>query len=211
MRNKYQGITEMIEQIKLLELMSARMFHDLAGPIGAVNNSLEFFEEENPNIREKALEIVKSSSAESILRLKFFRQAYGPANDSEIAINDIKPIVQDFLKLTKVTLTWNSSDLGMINSYAAKTILNFIIIALGTMIHGGNLGITKTNKELKINFNGKNMIFPDETKMLLNGELSHITLSSANIQLYYTHMAINSAKHKLQINQTTDNIEFILK
>lgn len=201
----------MIDQIKLLELMSARMFHDLAGPIGAVNNSLEFFEEDNHSIREKALEIVKSSSAESVLRLKFFRQAYGPVNDKEIALNDVQPVVEEFLEQSKVTLNWHNSNLSIIDSYAAKAILNLTIIALGAMIYGGTLDIISTEKELKIKFNGHNMIFTEETRSLLMGETSHVTLSSANIQPYYTSMAIKAAKHKLRIDQTTDSIEFILK
>jgi len=91
----------MIDQIKLLELMSARMFHDLAGPIGAINNSLEFFDEENENIRNKAVEITKSSSAEAVLRLKFFRQAYGILNDKEVSVADIEALIEEFLTKPK--------------------------------------------------------------------------------------------------------------
>ena len=45
----------MVTTVKLLELMSARIFHDLAGPIGAINNSVDFFEDNNPIIKEKAM------------------------------------------------------------------------------------------------------------------------------------------------------------
>lgn len=201
----------MIEQIKLLELMSARMFHDLAGPIGAVNNSLEFFEEANPEIRNKALEITRSSSAEAVLRLKFFRQAYGLLNDKEVAVVDILELANEFLAKTKVKLVWNNLNIKEINTLDAKIILNFIIIALGSMIYGGVLDILYNNEEFKINFNGNNLIFSDENKSLLSGNINKTVVSSSNIQIYYTYMIIDNMQYKLTINQTNNSIEFYFK
>ena len=201
----------MIDNLKLLELMSARMFHDLAGPVGAVNNSLEFFEEEDPSIREKALEIVKSSSNEAILRLKYFRQAYGPVNDDEMALNDILPLIIEFLEKTKVTLVCSNEDNIAVNSHIAKVILNFVVIALGSMIYGGTLEVIPHKNSLKIKFNGKDLILNDDTLALLSGDIKHITLTSANIQIYYTNMIMQDAKYKVAIEKNADEVIFIIK
>ncbi len=201
----------MTDKIKLLELMSARMFHDLAGPIGAVNNSLEFFDTENEEIKAKALEIVRSSSNEAILRLKYFRQAYGPINDKEMALNDILPLIEEFLAKTKVKLTCSNEANIIISSDIAKIILNFVIIALGSMIYGGVLEIILHKKELKIKFDGKDLILSEDTISLLNGDLSYIALSSANIQIYYTHMMIKEANHTIVTNKTSSTAEFTIK
>lgn len=200
----------MIDKIKLLELMSARMFHDLAGPVGAVNNSLEFFEEGNAEIRKKALEIMKSSSMEAVLRLKFFRQAYGVLNDKEIAVADIQELIKEFLEKTKLKLTWDDLNIKVINALDAKIILNFVIIALGSMIYGGVLEVSHQDG-LKIKFSGNNLIFSESTKDLLLENLTQATLSSSNVQIYYTHMIISSMNYKLIINQNVDNIEFSFK
>lgn len=201
----------MVDQVRLLELMSARMFHDLAGPIGAVNNSLEFFEEENQNIREKALEVVKSSSNEAILRLKYFRQAYGPVNDHEISLSDAIPLIEEFLEKTKVTLICPNDKNVIISSNFNKLIMNIVIIAVGAMIYGGDLEIIATKEELRINLKGKDLILSDETISILKGDLSYIKLSSANIQIYYTHMVMNDAKYSIAINKTSSTAEFIIK
>ncbi len=200
----------MISQIKLLELMSARMFHDLAGPVGAINNSIEFFEEDNPVIKEKALQIIKSSANEAVLRLKFFRQAYGTINDTEVHLNDVKPLINEFLENTKCKLSWNDDDQISVNSYISKVILNLVIIALSSMIYGGLLEVSYTAARLKITFAGKNLIFTEDSKALLEGDLSHVTLSSANIQIYYTHMMIETAKARLAIKKSADALEFTL-
>jgi histidine phosphotransferase ChpT len=197
----------MVESIKLLELMSARMFHDLAGPVGAVNNSIDFLEEDNPAIKEKALKLVKVSSHEAILRLKFFRQAYGNLGDNEINLNIIHDLINDFIENSKVTLNWQAEDIN-VGSYIAKTILNFVIIALASMIQGGILIIEHQPDQLKITFQANNIIFSQETKFLLTGDLSYINLSSANIQIYYTYMMLKEAKANLKINQSAEKLEF---
>ncbi len=200
----------MISQIKLLELMSARMFHDLAGPVGAINNSIEFFEEDNPVIKEKALQIIKSSAHEAILRLKFFRQAYGTVNDTEVHLNDIKPLINEFLEKSKLKLEWHDSEQVSIDSYLSKVVLNLVIIALSSMIYGGLFEVSYTPSKLKITFTGKNLIFTEDSKALLEGNISHVALSSANIQIYYTHMMIETAKAKLSIKKSADALEFTL-
>lgn len=201
----------MVDKVRLLELMSARMFHDLAGPIGAVNNSLEFFDEENENIKDKALVVVRSSSNEAVLRLKYFRQAYGPVNDHEISLSDVTPLVEEFLEKTKVTLVCSNDDNIIISSSFSKLIMNLVVIAVGAMIYGGELEIIASKEELRIKLSGKDLILSEETISLLKGDLSYATLSSANIQVYYTHMVMNDAKYSIDINKTSNSAEVIIK
>lgn len=200
----------MVDVIKLLELMSARMFHDLAGPIGAVNNSIEFFEEDNPLIKEKALQIIKSSSHEAILRLKFFRQAYGTVNDNKTHLSDIESLIGEFLENTKLSLSWNNNEEIMVNSYIAKSVLNFTIIAASALIYGGVLDINFSNNAVIISAKGEKFVFTESTRSLLEGDISGVKLASSNIQIYYTYMMIENSKAKLSINQTDEELTFVL-
>jgi histidine phosphotransferase ChpT len=188
----------MISAIKLIELMSARMFHDLAGPVGAMNNSIDFFEESDEIIKAKALQLLKTSSKEAILRLKFFRQAYGNAGGEEVSLQSIYDLVSEFLGSTRISLNWKVADV-VVNSYIAKIILNIVIITLGAMIQGGELSITSSDNNLKITLESDALIFHEDTKSLLLGKSENIRLSSANIQIYYTHMIIQEAKASLNL------------
>lgn len=201
----------MIDNLKLLELMSARMFHDLAGPVGAVNNSLDFLEEESPSLREKALQIIKSSSAESILRLKFFRKAYGSTNDKMLSLQSLRSTIDEFLEKTKIKITWIETDILEIDSSIAKIIMNFTIIAVQAIIYGGFLEISCSNRELKIKFIASNLILSDETMCILKGELENITLSSSNIQIYFTHLLIKDINYKIKIDKNTSETIFTFK
>lgn len=199
----------MMNTTKLLELMSARMFHDLAGPIGAVSNSLEFLEENNPVIRERAMELIQSSSNESILRLKFFRQAYGTINDKEFDFHALFNLISEFVVNTKVKLEWNIED-SLVNSYIAKVLMNLVIISLNAMIQGGVLSFEQQEKKIIMKLDGDRIILTQDSKNLLKGEISNISLSSANIQLYYTFLMLQEAKAEFEIEQSSDQLKFII-
>lgn len=200
---------KMITTIKLLELMSARMFHDLAGPIGAVNNSVEFLEEDNQHIKDKALKIIKSSASESIVRLKFFRQAYGTVGDKEVHLEDFIPLIKEFLISTKIKIECEFNS-DAIDYYMAKVMLNLIIISSSCLIYGGVIKIIQLDNGIKILFQNENFLFNDDISFILNGDLSNITLSSANIQIYYTHLIIKEASATLTITKHKDELEFLI-
>lgn len=203
----------MVNNLKTLELMSARMFHDLAGPVGAINNSLEFFEnpEEDHSIREKALEIIKSSSDEAILRLKYFRQAYGPINEEDVAITDLMPVIEEFISRNKIQLICKDNK-AIISCHVAKVLLNLGIIGLNCMIYGGDLEIIPGASQTEIKFTGKNLILHDHTISLLQGDLSFVTLNSSNIQVYYTYLMLSGANLTLSLEKKADNeVVFIVK
>lgn len=199
----------MITKLKLLELMSSRMFHDLAGPVGAVYNSIEFLEEDNQAIKDKALSIIKSSSSESIVRLKFFRQAYGTVGEPEVYLTNLTSIVDDFASTTKVKINWQINA-NPVNCYIAKVILNFIIIGINNLIHGGSITIEQQEDKIRILLQGRDYVFSEDSRYLLQGDISNIELTSANIQIYYTHMMIDEAKATLQINKKEHELEFLL-
>lgn len=199
----------MIETTKLLELMSARMFHDLAGPIGAIHNSTEFFDEEDQKIKEKALNLAKSSAAEAVLRLKYFRQAYGSCHDKETYLTNIYPYVKEFVANSKISLQWNVMDV-MVNSHLSKVVLNLVVVACNALIYGGDIKVEQQENRIIITAAGNQVLLNEESKYLLQGDTSYITLSSANIQFYYTYLMLKEAKAKMQVHENKNMIEFII-
>lgn len=197
-----------ISNTRLLELMSSRIFHDLAGPIGAISNGLEFLEDEEP-IRDKAISLIKLSSQEAVVRLKFFRQAYGTVGDNEIFFSSIKNLITDFSSLTKARINWEISE-NAINSYLGKVILNLTIICLNSLIQGGNLNFSNESNAIKLLLVGNNIIFTDETNLLLRGDVTSSQLTSANIQVYYTYLMLEKAGAKLDILKSPGQIEILV-
>ena len=66
--------------IELASLLCSRLCHDLLSPIGALNNGIELLaDEDDPDMREKCLELLADSARASANKLKFFRLAFGAA------------------------------------------------------------------------------------------------------------------------------------
>ncbi len=62
----------------LSEAITARLCHDLIGPMGAVHNSVELVEEsETAAESEDIMSMVKDSAKQAEGRLAFFRAAFG--------------------------------------------------------------------------------------------------------------------------------------
>ena len=69
-----------MDSLDLASLLCSRLCHDLMSPVGALNNGIELLaDEDDPDMREKCLELVGESARTSANKLKFFRLAFGAA------------------------------------------------------------------------------------------------------------------------------------
>jgi histidine phosphotransferase ChpT len=66
--------------VDLASLLCSRLCHDLMSPVGALNNGIELLaDEQDPEMRERCLELLAESARASANKLKFFRLAFGAA------------------------------------------------------------------------------------------------------------------------------------
>ena len=66
-----------IIDLRVLELLAARLCHDLIGPISAVSNGAELLAEEEPEFIRDAVALVGDSAKKASRRLQFYRFALG--------------------------------------------------------------------------------------------------------------------------------------
>jgi histidine phosphotransferase ChpT len=63
--------------LRVVELLSARLCHDLISPVAAIANGAELLGEDDPDFAREAVTLVGNSAREANARLQFFRFAYG--------------------------------------------------------------------------------------------------------------------------------------
>ena len=77
--------------LRVLELLTARLCHELSGPIAAINNGVELLAEEDlalavdrpdPAFLQDAVALVGDSARRARSRLQFYRFAYGFSSGS---------------------------------------------------------------------------------------------------------------------------------
>ncbi len=63
--------------LRVVELLTARLCHDLIGPVSAIGNGVELMAEEEPDFVRDAVALVAESARQASRRLQFYRFAYG--------------------------------------------------------------------------------------------------------------------------------------
>ncbi|MBT7942230.1 MAG: hypothetical protein HN719_02625 [Alphaproteobacteria bacterium] len=133
--------------LKIAQLLSSRLCHDLVGPIGAVNTGLELMEEDSDD-DGAALGLMARSAAEATRRLAFYRNAFGMGaggGGGKGALDEARILADGFLETTKVTLDWPElipDALGPVPPGGVKVVLNMILIASESLPRGGVVGLS---------------------------------------------------------------------
>jgi histidine phosphotransferase ChpT len=184
----------MSKVLEFSELLMTKFCHDIAGSIGAINNGIEFLKEGNDEeIKSKALGIIHTNGAEAASKLVFFRYIYGVVkSEGQVDINELKTLVRDFFKGSKIAVHWNNYDtehgVTQVTGRGGKLLLNMIFLASSTLIAGGDINIDLTHgehsKKMLVTAVGEKLKITDDIKVIIhNKELMDIKLSNVQIHL----------------------------
>ncbi len=130
--------------VDLASLLCSRLCHDLMSPVGALNNGIELMaDEQDPDMRDRCVELLADSAKATANKLKFFRLAFGAgggfgdlidANEARIALEGI------FGAERRIELGWMVTD-EKLSKGAMKLLLNLALIAGDALVRGGRLDI----------------------------------------------------------------------
>lgn len=130
--------------VDLASLLCSRLCHDLMSPVGALNNGIELMaDEQDPEMRDRCVELLADSARATANKLKFFRLAFGAgggfgdlidANEARVALEGI------FGAERRIELGWLVAD-EKLSKGAMKLLLNLALIAGDALVRGGRLDI----------------------------------------------------------------------
>lgn len=205
------------KELEFCELLCAKFCHDLSGPIGAINNGIDFLDSDDESMQKRAAELVKLSSNQAVNRLAFFRQAYGSiSNNGEISLHQLKSLLDKFAQDTKMTLELNevTSKEVHIDQLLAKIILNLVIISANAILLNGTISINFDNptniKKVEISAEGPVVKSDEELVSIISNNHTKLPLTTRNIQHFYTSFLIRSLKAKFDIESTKKGLNLTL-
>ena len=130
--------------VDLASLLCSRLCHDLMSPVGALNNGIELLaDEQDPDMREKCLELLGESARASANKLKFFRLAFGAAGGfgESIDTREAQAVLEGlFGAERRIELGWMVSG-GKLPKGAIKLLLNLALHAGDALVRGGRLDV----------------------------------------------------------------------
>ena len=182
-----------IEPLDLASLVSSRLCHDVISPVGAIINGLEVLEEENDaQMREFALDLIKKSARQASARLQFARLSFGAAGSAgaSIDLGDAEQVVRALMQGSKAELTWSAPRL-LLPKNQVKLLLNLILIAISAIPRGGRIDVTATasgegaDTRFVIAASGTAARIPNDVERLVAGDLEN-PLDAHGIQPFFT-------------------------
>lgn len=184
-------------QILLTELLCAKFCHDLAGPVGAINNGLEFLEESNEEMQVKALDLIKESAFEASARLQFFRQTYGVvSSEGEADISRLRKLAENFFQKGKISLDWpnhHTEAAGIPLSHKlGRLTLNLLLVTAAALIHGGVVSVrlekSLRGRVLTVRGAGREVKTDPEIQTILSGNNNQVVMDKRNVQVHLTRV-----------------------
>lgn len=187
-----------LDPLDLAALLCSRVCHDVISPVGAVVNALEVLEEDDPSMRDFALDLIKKSARNASARLQFARLAFGAAGSAGamIDLGDAGNVANGFLNDEKLSLDWDAPR-ALLPKNQVKLLLNLLTLATHAVPRGGKL-VSRATVEgeqgrFVITATGSHARIPAHVEDLLAGRSETGTIDAHAVQPLYTGMVARAA------------------
>jgi histidine phosphotransferase ChpT len=152
----------------ILEIMASRICHDLISPVGAVNNGVEFLEEDtSPDGITDAIQLISMSAQSAGARLQLFRLAYGTGGrDSSIKPEDVHKAFDAYLAGEgKIKQDWDPiatfADYDRAEGFS-KMLISALLLVAEALPKGGTITLTRDGEIITLTGTGADaMIRPN--------------------------------------------------
>jgi histidine phosphotransferase ChpT len=197
--------------VDLASLLCSRLCHDLMSPVGALSNGVELLaDEQDPDMRERCMELLAESARTSANKLKFFRLAFGAAGGFGDAIDsgEARTALEGLFGSGRHELGWMVGD-EKLSKGATKLLLNLALIGGDALVRGGRLDVGAESNagglEIVIRAEGPRVVVDQGVReMLVSGSDEAVEPRSAGAWL--AHSLAAQAGGSIQLSQPEDTV-----
>jgi histidine phosphotransferase ChpT len=175
---------------RVLELLNARLCHELVSPVGAINNGVELLDEEDPDFVRDAIQLIGQSARKASQRLQFYRFAYGTTSSSAgaSAPGSGRDLATGLLEGGKVRCEW-LSEAAILPIDWQRLACNMLVLAAEVLPRGGSVTV-RTLREgasgIEVEADGEVINVTPEMRAALDKQTAVDELTSRTIQPYFT-------------------------
>lgn len=205
------SVVRMTSQTDLAALLCSRLCHDLLSPVGALSNGLELLaDEQDPEMRDRCIELLEASAKISTDKLKFFRLAFGAAGGfgDTVPVEETQQVIGALAgDAGKVEIQWALAETSLPKP-ATKVLLNLAQIALDALVRGGRLDIGAERQagsvEIVARATGARIAFDEAIGRALQGDLAAGELTSRTAAAHMIALLAEELGGGLQYRLTDD-------
>ncbi|HZU91046.1 MAG TPA: histidine phosphotransferase family protein [Stellaceae bacterium] len=171
--------------IHVLELLAARLCHELIGPIAAVNNGVEVLAEGDADFAADAVQLVGDSARRAGARLQFYRFAYGFASRGGFSGPPPHELASGYFEATRIACEYHDSA-RMLPLEWQKLGCNLLLVGAEALPRGGSLSLRAGPSGPELAVSGSAANLSPEVKAAIGLLCPVAELSARTIQGYFT-------------------------
>jgi histidine phosphotransferase ChpT len=182
--------------LRVIELLTSRLCHDLVGPIAAVSNGAELLSDEDPEFIADAVTLVGDSARKALRRLQFYRFAYGFGGG--IATAAPHALVAELFEETPVRCTYGDAVSALPLEWQ-KLACNMTAVAAEILARGGHITLTADAGVPQLEMSGEGAIVSSEIEDALTLKTPVGELTSRNVGAYFTGLLAQALGCRLAV------------
>jgi len=210
------------KELRLFDLLAAKICHDLSGPVGAIGNGGELIAESAGDPDEEVLDLVVESARQASRRLQFYRAALGTGNllPETGRLSAAREVAQGFLGNGRIVLDWPNVSVDIdrvIGLSAVKMALNLLLVVAEIMPRGGRIRVMfgRNGQMVRISVAaiGPNIRFAEDYVSALGGRTALPDLSVKSFLPYLAHIRAAGAGGSIKVQpvSTGDGMEVLVE
>jgi histidine phosphotransferase ChpT len=190
--------------LRVLELLTARLCHELSGPIAAINNGVELLADEpvlangrvDPDFVQDAMALVGDSASRAASRLQFYRFAYGFSHAGLMVGAAPDELATCFFEGTRIACDYGDSIRVMPLDWQ-KLACNLLLIGAEALSRGGSLVLAAGPAGINVEAIGELAALSPETSAALALATPIAALTSRSVQAYFTGLLAETLGRRL--------------
>ncbi|HTV44983.1 MAG TPA: histidine phosphotransferase family protein [Stellaceae bacterium] len=185
--------------LRVVELLTARLCHELSGPIAAIGNGIELLGEGDTEFAGEALKLVGDSARRAANRLQFYRFTYGfgfGGTAAEAAGPVPGELVTAFFEDMPIACDYRAAVRALPLDHQ-KLVCTLILVGADALIRGGNLAVDASGAGILLEAVGEAVAFAAEQAAALRLEPPVETLTLRTVNAYFAGLLARSMGWRL--------------
>lgn len=168
--------------LRVLELLSSRLCHELISPVGAINNGIELMDEDDPDFVKEAMQLIGNSARTAGRRLDFYRFAYGSGR-----AGTGRDVTLGLLEGSKARCVWDDAVSAAAIEWQ-RVACNMVVLATEALPRGGNIQVSTAGDKpgILVKAAGDAINLTAELRGVLAGTTTSADLTARTVHAYYT-------------------------
>ncbi|HZB93629.1 MAG TPA: histidine phosphotransferase family protein [Stellaceae bacterium] len=173
-------------EFRVLELINARLCHELVSPVGAINNGVELLDEDDADFVRDAIQLIGQSARKAGQRLQFYRFAYGTSASGGAASG--RDLALGLLEGGKVRCDW-SAEATTLPAHWQRLACNMLVLAADALPRGGTILVRPLRagaSGIEVTAEGEAVNLGPELRGALDPAAPVDELTSRTVHAYFT-------------------------